>query len=266
MSVQTNSIQDLFCIAGKIALITGGSRGIGLMIARAYVENGAKVYITSRTKEQCEQTAAELSETGHCVAIVGDVSTEEGRQRIHDVLLEREQTLDILVNNAGIGIDGKHTEGFEAFPTEAYDKVVDVNVRAPFMLTQKLIGLLEKGAAKMDPARIINMGSVAGVKVLVVEGVNGAGSYGPGKAMLHFMTKEWAVHFAKRNITANAIAAGAFATDLLDEEFYELAAQSTPLRRMGVASDIAGVAVFLASKASAYINGEVIKLDGGGTL
>ena len=265
MSAQTNSIQDLFSINNKVALITGGSRGIGLMIAKAYVDNGAKVYITARSQEQCEQTAATLSEIGSCTAIVADVATDEGIQRIYDVLQAREQTLDILVNNAGIGMDPNRKDGFEGFPTEAYDKVMAVNARAPFMLVRKLIRLLEKGATTADPARIINIGSSSGIKVQAAKGA-GAGSYGPSKAMLHYMTQEWGVHFAHRHITANAIAAGAFPTDILPEEVHQMAADTVPLKRIGNASDMAGTAIYLASRASAFMTGEIIKVDGGYTL
>ena len=264
MNIDSQKINDLFSIKNKVALITGGSRGIGLMIAKAYVENGAKVYITARTSEQCEQSAAALSVMGFCKAIVADISTKEGRQKIFDVLNAQERTLDILINNAGIGLDTKSEEGFEAFPVEAYDKVMDVNLRAPFMLTQRLMGLLESGASKENPARIINIGSAGGIKV---RGGSGPSSYGPGKAALHFMTKEWGVCFAKRNITANTIAPGAFRTDLLaSEEALKYAAEVVPLKRVGNESDIAGAAIFLASKASAFMTGDVISVDGGYTL
>ena len=266
MNIESQKINDLFSIKNKVALITGGSRGIGLMIAKAYVDNGAKVYITARTAEQCEQSAAALSEIGFCTAIVADIATDEGRQTIFDVINEQEQTLDILVNNAGIGLDTKAEEGFEAFPVDAYDKVMDVNLRAPFMLTQKLIGLLESGASKESPARIINIGSAGGIKVREHKG-GGPSSYGPGKAALHFMTQEWGVFFAKRNITANSIAPGAFRTDLLaSEAALKFAAEAVPLKRVGQASDIAGAAIFLASRASAFMTGEIVKVDGGYTL
>ena len=266
MNMQSNNISDLFSIEGKVALVTGGSRGIGFMIAKAYVENGVTVYITSRTAEECQQAADELSKIGTCVAVPSDVSTEVGRNTIFNVLRKREKSLDVLVNNAGISLGVDKNEGFEKFPEEAYDHVMAVNAKGPFMLTQKLIGLLEKNASQLDPARIINMGSCAGIKVSAICDAE-AGSYGPSKAILHFMTKEWAVHFANRNITANAIAAGLFPTNMTDDsEFQDKVAAVCAIKRIGNASDMAGIALFLASRASAYMTGEIIKVDGGYTL
>jgi len=266
MTIQSNNINDLFSIKDKVALVTGGSRGIGFMIAKAYVENGATVYITSRTAAECEGAAEALSKIGTCTAIPSDVSTEEGREAIFHRLQKHEGNLDILVNNAGIALGGDPEAGFEGFPEDAFDKVMAVNAKAPFMLTQKLIGLLEKNATQLNPGRIINIGSGAGIKVSVVNDA-GAGSYGPSKALLHFMTKEWAVNFASRHITANAIAPGLFPSNMTsDVEFQKKAALTFPIKRIGNASDMAGIAIFLASRASAFITGEVIKVDGGYTL
>ena len=266
MNIQSRGIIDLFSIRNKVALVTGGSRGIGFMIAKAYVESGAKVYITSRTVKECRQAAGTLSQIGHCVAIPSDVATKEGRESIFSVLQEKEGVLDILVNNAGIALGGDPELGFEGFPEESFDQVMAVNAKAPFLLTQKLIGLLGKNASQMDPARIINIGSAAGIKVSVIND-SGAGSYGPSKALLHFMTKEWAVNFAARHITANAIAPGLFPSNMTgDAEFHKKVAAICPIQRIGNAEDMAGIAIFLASRASAFMTGEVIRVDGGYTL
>ena len=171
-----------------------------------------------------------------------------------------------MVNNAGIALGGEPELGFEGFPEESFDQVMAVNAKAPFMLTQKLIGLLENNASQLDPARIINIGSAAGIKVSVINDA-GAGSYGPSKALLHFMTKEWAVNFAARHITANAIAPGLFPSNMTsDTDFHQTVAASCPIQRIGNEGDMAGIAIFLASRASAFITGEVIKVDGGYTL
>ena len=188
------------------------------------------------------------------------------RQKIFNILQEKEGTLDILVNNAGIALGGEPELGFEGFPEESFDQVMAVNAKAPFMLTQKLIGLLENNASQLDPARIINIGSAAGIKVSVINDA-GAGSYGPSKALLHFMTQEWAVDFAARHITANAIAPGLFPSNMAgDAEFHQTVAASCPIERIGNEGDMAGIAIFLASRASAFMTGEVIKIDGGYTL
>lgn len=270
MKTESYNTKELFSIKGKVALITGGSRGIGYMIASAYVENGVKVYITSRTAEECNVAAAELSQTGTCIAIPSDVSTEEGRQVIVDALTKGEVSLDILVNNAGMAGGMEEGDRFDEYPESTYDKIMEVNVKAPFRLTQALFGLLNKNSSQTNPARVINIGSVLGVNP--PQGTVSSGAYGPSKAAVHFMAKEFANLLGKENIICNAIAPGYFATQMttLDGKF-DAALQThlentLPIGRLGGPSDIAGIAIFLASPASTYITGEIIRVDGGYTL
>ena len=155
------SIDELFNVAGKVAVVTGGSRGIGRMIAEAYVENGVKTYITARKEEACQQTANELNQKGECVALPADLSTPDGRARFVSEIKAREKKLDILVNNAGAAWGAPFAE----YPEEGYDKVMDINVKAVFMLTRELLPLLEEGASPENPSRVINIGSIDGLRV-----------------------------------------------------------------------------------------------------
>jgi NAD(P)-dependent dehydrogenase (short-subunit alcohol dehydrogenase family) len=252
------NVADLFSIRGKVALVTGGSRGIGLMIARGYVEAGAKVYISSRKKEVCDQTAARLSEIGDCISVPGDVSTVAGCKHLADELSASEPALHILVNNAGAAWGAP----LEEYPESGYDKVMDINVKGLFFLTQHLLPLLEKAATPGDPARVINIGSIDGLKVPRVENY----AYGPSKAAVHHLTRVLAVKLGPRNTTVNAIAPGPFESRMtrwmLDNFQKEIEAQC-PLGRIGSPPDMAGVAIYLASRAGAYVNGVVIPVDGG---
>ena len=266
-----STTDQLFSIDGKVALVTGGSRGIGYMIAKGYVQNGVRVYITSRTTKECERAAETLSEHGSCIAIPSDIATEGGRNVIFNTLNEREKSLDVLVNNAGITIAaGPEEGGFDAFPESSFNQVMAVNVTAPFLLTQKLIALLENSASPSEPARVINIGSVYGQ--MVTEFPNAA-VYGPSKAAIHFMTKEMGKYLGKRHILVNAIAPGLFESQLTqtpdgqhDIELENYIAGKTPVGRTGQPDDMIGLAIFLASPASNFINGEIIKLDGGYSL
>jgi len=270
MKDKTHKIEDLFSIKGKVALVTGGSRGIGFMIAKAYVENGAKVYISSRTVEECNASAIALSKIGTCISIPSDVSTEKGRQVIVDVLSKAEESLDILVNNAGLEGGMREGDRFDEYSEASYDKVMNINVKAPFRLTQNLFGLLERNTSKMDPARVINIGSVLGINP--PQGSMSSGAYGPSKAAVHFMAKEFANLLGKHHIICNAIAPGYFKTKMtaplgkFDTQLQSHLENTLPIGRLGASNDIAGIAIFLASPASTYITGEVIKVDGGLTL
>ena len=255
---QAINVRDLFSITGKVALVTGGSRGIGFMIARGYVEAGAKVYISARKKEACDQAAAELSKIGPCIAIPADLSTTEGCKHLAEELAAREQSLNILVNNAGAAWGAP----LEEYPENGFDKVMDTNVKGLFFLTQSLLPLLERAASAGDPARVINIGSIDGIKVPFIENY----AYGPSKAAVHYLTQVLAVKLGERGITVNAIAPGPFESQMtkwLLENHKESIEASCPLKRIGEPADMAGVAIYLASRAGAYVNGVVIPVDGG---
>lgn len=252
------NVESLFSIKGKVALVTGGSRGIGLMIARGYLEAGAKVYISSRKKEVCDAVAKKLSEIGECISVPGDLSTVEGCKSVADQLKAREESLHILVNNAGAAWGAP----LEAYPEAGWDKVMDTNVKGVFYLTQALLPLLEKAATPADPARVINIGSIDGIKVPSIENY----AYSPSKAAVHHMTHVLAAKLGKRFITVNAVAPGPFESKMTEwmlDNFKDHIVEQCPLNRIGEPSDMAGVAIYLASRAGAYINGVVIPVDGG---
>ncbi len=252
------NVSDLFSIAGKVALVTGGSRGIGLMIARGYVEAGAKVYISSRKREVCDETARQLSAIGECISIPADLSTTAGCRHLADEIKAREQTLHILVNNAGANWGAPLDE----FPEAGWDKVMDTNVKGIFFLTQQLIPLLEAAGRPGDPARVINIGSIDGIKAPFVDNY----AYSASKAAVHHLTRVLAVKLGERGIAVNAVAPGFFEskmTEWLLDNFQEKLEADCPLKRTGAPADMAGVAIYLASRAGAYVNGAVITVDGG---
>jgi len=248
---------DLFSIAGKTALVTGGSRGIGKMIATGYVEAGAKVYVSSRKAEACDEVAAELSAIGECIALPADLSTEPGCRALAAALAEREPMLHILVNNAG------NTWGapFEEFDDAAWDRVLSLNVKGVFHTTKFLTPLLRLASSPDDPARVINIGSIDGILVSVLETY----SYSASKAAVHQLTRNLAKHLAP-SITVNAIAPGPFESKMMAatlEAFGTQIAAKAPLKRIGRPDDMAGAAIFLASRAGAYLTGVLIPVDGG---
>lgn len=250
-------MQDLFSVAGKVALVTGGSRGIGLMIARGYVEAGAKVYISSRKAEVCEQVARELSARGTCVALPADCSTEAGCRGLAEALAAREPALHVLVNNAGANWGAPLAE----YPDAAWDKVLALNVKAVFHLTRACLPLLEAAARPGDPARVINIGSIDGLQAPVLETY----AYSSSKAAVHHLTRVLAHRLAPR-ITVNAVAPGPFESKMMAEtlrKFRDAIVASCPLGRIGEPEDMAGVAIYLASRAGAYLTGAVIPVDGG---
>ena len=251
-------MKNLFDISGKVALVTGGSRGIGEMIAEGFVANGAKTYISSRKADACDATAARLSKTGECISVPADLATAEGIATLAKSLKSREQRLDILVNNAGAAWGAP----IEEFPENGWDKVMDINVKSPFFLTQALLPLLDSAASPEDPARIIMVGSIDGLNVNKLPTF----SYGPSKAAVHHLTRMLASHLAARSITVNAIAPGPFPSQMMArtlETMGEKIRQGVPLKRIGEAGDMAGAAIYLASKASNYVTGVVIPVDGG---
>jgi NAD(P)-dependent dehydrogenase (short-subunit alcohol dehydrogenase family) len=251
-------VTDLFSVAGKTALVTGGSRGIGLMMARGLVQAGAKVYVSSRKADACDDAVKELSQWGEAVAVPADIADETECVRLADEVRSREERLHVLVNNAG----ATWGEPFESFPASAWDKVLDLNVKAPFFLTRALAPLLEAAATDDDPARVINVGSIDGLHVPALPTY----SYAASKAAIHHLTRVLARELGPRRITVNAVAPGPFESKMMAatlEAFGEHIAASAPLRRIGRPDDMAGVAVFLASRAGAYVTGAVIPVDGG---
>ena len=251
-------MSDLFTLHNKTALVTGGSRGIGLMIARGYLDAGAKVYISSRKAEVCDEVATELSKTGECISLPADLSEPAECDRLAGEVASREDALDILVNNAGATWGAP----IEEFPTAAWDKVLDLNVKAPFLLTRALLPQLAAAATADDPARVINIGSIDGIQVPLMETY----SYSASKAAIHQLTRHLARQLGPRHITVNAVAPGPFESKMMAEtlrNFGDTIARSSPLGRIGRPDDMAGVTIFLASRAGAYVTGAVIPVDGG---
>jgi NAD(P)-dependent dehydrogenase (short-subunit alcohol dehydrogenase family) len=259
----SSGMENLFDLSGRIALVTGGSRGIGEMIATGFVMLGVKTYISSRKADVCDATAERLSEIGECVSVPADLSSMEGIEHLVGELANREQRLDILVNNAG-AVWG---EPIEDFPESGWDKVMNVNLKSPFFLTQKALPLLEKAGSHDNPARVINVGSIDGLHVTHLPTF----SYGASKAGLHHLTRILAMHLADRHINVNAIAPGPFATKMMAHTLKTAGnkiIERVPRKRIGEPADMAGAAIFLASRASSYVTGVVLPVDGGltGTL
>jgi len=251
-------VEKLFGVRGKVVLITGGSRGIGEMIARGFVENGAKVYLTARKAPACEALARELSRFGECIALPADVSRMDEIQRLGGELERRESRLDVLINNAGVGWVADVAE----FPEVGWDKVMDLNVKSVFFLTQRLLKLLEAAGTDEDFARVINIGSVDGLHVSHLEHY----PYSASKAGVLHLTRALAKFLAKRHIAVNAIAPGHFpsqATSGLQDSYRDQSIADTPMKRWGHPEDMAGAALYLASRASSFVDGAVLAVDGG---
>jgi NAD(P)-dependent dehydrogenase (short-subunit alcohol dehydrogenase family) len=252
-------MKDLFSLQGRTALVTGGSRGIGRMIAKGFLTHGARVYISSRKAGACEATAKELSAFGTCIALPADVSTVEGARALAAAYTAQESSLDILVNNAGAAWG----ESFDTFPESGWDNVMNLNVKSPFFLTQALHETL-RNAAKARPAKVINTASIDGVSVNPMETY----SYAASKAALIHLTKRLSLRLIKDNIVVSGIAPGAFASDMnkAARDHGDEVAQRIPAGRIGTEEDMAGVAIYLASRAGDYVVGQTLVVDGGVTL
>jgi NAD(P)-dependent dehydrogenase (short-subunit alcohol dehydrogenase family) len=253
-------LEDLFSVQDKTAVVTGGSRGLGLMIARGLVEAGADVVISSRKVDACEAAAAELSAQGSCVAMPADLSGEEGCVALAQSVRERFDRLDLLVNNAG----ATWGEPIETYPDKAWDRVLDTNVRGIFQLTVSALDLLRAAASAEDPARVINIGSVDGIKAPMMESY----AYSASKAAVHQLTRHLAKRLASEQITVNAIAPGPFESKMTafmleSPDTRSVVEQTVPLGRIGRPDDIVGATLFLASRAGAYLTGTVVPVDGG---
>ena len=252
-----SSMKGLFDLQGKVAVVTGGSRGIGAMIAQGFVEAGVKTYITARREEELNATAKALCEMGECIAIVSDLGTVEGLTAFAQEIASREEKLHILVNNAGASWGASIDE----YPESGWDKVMDLNVKSLFFLTQKLLPQLRAAATAEDPARVINIGSVNGERYAGLK----AYAYVASKSAVHHMSREIAADLAPDNINVNVIAPGFFpskmTSHLLPHE--EELAKGIPRGRIGTAEDAAGTAIYLCSRASAWVTGNVLLLDGG---
>jgi NAD(P)-dependent dehydrogenase (short-subunit alcohol dehydrogenase family) len=249
---------QLFSLKGRTALITGGSRGIGRMIAEGYLAQGARVYISARKAAACDQTAKELSAFGHCVSLPADVSTVEGAQALVDAYAKHEGSLDILVNNAGAAWGAP----YEEFPESGWDKVVDLNLKTPFFLTQALTPMLKK-AATDHLSKVINIASIDGISVNPQETY----SYAASKAGLIQLTRRMALRLARDRIVVSAIAPGAFASDMNKDarDHGDVVKDRIPAGRIGVPEDMAGAAIYLASRAGDYVMGSTLVVDGGVT-
>ena len=252
---------DLFSLEGRVALVTGGSRGIGKMIAEGFLAHGAKVYISSRKAQACDEAAAALClGGGTCVSLPQDISTVEGCKALAARLTTLEPKLDVLVNNAGAAWGAP----FDDFPESGWDKVMNLNLKSPFFLTQALHGALTAAAAPDRPSKVINIASIDGIRLNPQETY----SYHASKSGLIYLTRRLAARLIDDNIVVSGIAPGAFATEMNRDarDHADVLAQRIPSRRIGRDEDMAGAAIYLASRAGDYVVGETIAVDGGVAL
>lgn len=255
------SINNLFSLKGKTALVTGGSSGLGLIMAKGLLQNGAKVVIASRSQKKCDMALKELEKYGEVYACATDVTQVDQRENLLEVFSNKLGRLCILVNNAGANWGAP----LEEYPDEGFEKVITTNLSAVFSLTRDAVPLLERAASDEDPSRIINIGSMDGIHVPIVQRVP-TFAYSASKAALHHLTRTMAVELAAKNITVNAVAPGFFEsrmTDYVFEHFLSDIEEDCPLGRIGKPEEIVGIMAYLASRAGAYTNGAVIPVDGG---
>jgi NAD(P)-dependent dehydrogenase (short-subunit alcohol dehydrogenase family) len=251
---------SLFSLDGKVAVVTGGSRGIGYMIADGLIDAGCRVIISARKVEPLNAAAEALSAKGECVAVPADLSTPDGCTQLAAAVADQSDSLPILVNNAGASWGA----AVDDFPVSGWDKVMDTNVRSAFLLTQALLPQLRAAASETDPARVINIGSVDGLRVPAIESY----SYSASKAAVHMLTRHLAKRLAPEHITVNAIAPGPFDSKMMaflldDPQGRAAVAAEVPLGRIGHPDDMAGAAIFLASRAGSYLTGAVVPVSGG---
>jgi len=250
-------MKNLFDVAGKVAVVTGGSRGIGAMIARGFVENGVRTYLTARKEEALNATVEELSALGECIAIPSNLGTLEGVAAFAAAIRDREEQLHILVNNAGATWGAE----FDEFPESGWDKIMDLNVKSLFFLTQQLAGALRAAGTAEDPARVINIGSINGFTHSHMNNY----SYSASKAAVHHLTRHLGADLAADYINVNAIAPGFFPSKMTAHmlEHAEEMVKDIPRGRLGNPEDAAGTAIYLSSRASAWVTGHTLALDGG---
>ncbi len=256
--MSATDLQRLFGLSGKTALVTGGTRGIGMMIARGLLQAGASVVVSSRKADAVEQAVSTLAEFGPVRGVAADLSRQQECARLAADVLADTGTLDILVNNAG----ATWGEPLESFPAQAWDRVLDLNVKSPFWMVQELLPGLRKAGSAEDPARVINIGSIDAIHVSAMTHY----SYSASKAAVHQLTRVLAKQLGPQHITVNAVAPGPFPSKMMAatlDAFGDAIAAAAPLRRIGRDDDMAGVAIFLASRAGSYLNGAVIPVDGG---
>lgn len=256
--MSAGELRSLFGLEGKTALVTGGTRGIGMMIARGLLQAGASVVIASRKADACEEAVSALSEFGAVRGVPADLSRQDECARLAAEVAGETGALDILVNNAG----ATWGEPLDTFPAAAWDRVLDLNVKSPFWMVQSLLPALRQAGTQDDPARIINIGSIDAIHVSSLPTY----SYSAAKAAVHQMTRVLAKELGPQHITVNAIAPGPFPSKMMAatlEAFGPAIAAAAPLRRIGRDDDMAGIAVFLSSRAGAYVTGAVIPVDGG---
>lgn len=262
--VEDFDVGTLFALRGKTALVTGGSSGLGLIMAKGLLQNGVSVLIASRRQAKCDEALAELQQYGAVTALAADVTKPEDRLRLRDRIADDFGSLGILINNAGANWGAELAD----YPDAGFAKVIDTNLNAVFSLTRDLVPLLAATATATDPARIINIGSMDGLHVPVVQRVP-TFAYSASKAALHHLTRTLAVDLAAKHITVNAVAPGFFAsrmTDYVFEHYKQDIEDDCPLHRVGQPAEIVGIIAYLASRAGAYTNGTVIPVDGGTSI